>query len=200
MGFGDADGICLPGIFISIFGEAPGDGLGICIGIFISIFCCGDACAFGEADGICMPGMFICIGGDGCGLGVGVFCGELVLGIFMPGMLLIVCFFVVCRLLLVGLRRVLLLFCFAFALGLDMLMPGMFCMSWPRVLARFVNERIKPVPMTAQSPAILVKAPNPNFFIVPPVELLLRTKRRERVHKGTRPRKNQRRFLEEPKF
>ena len=81
---GDDVGICMPGIFISIFGEAPGDGDGI--GIFISIFCCGEAWGLGEAVGICMPGIFICICGDGCAIGVvfdeGTAC---LLGIFIPG-------------------------------------------------------------------------------------------------------------------
>ena len=80
-------------MFISIFGEAPGDGEGI--GMFISIFCCGEALGFGEAVGICMPGIFICICGDGCAVGVvfdeGAFClfGILIPGMVIPGMLAI---------------------------------------------------------------------------------------------------------------
>ncbi len=55
-GFGEAVGICMPGIFICVCGDAAG---GICIpGIFLSI--CGDA--EGDACGICIPGMFISIG------------------------------------------------------------------------------------------------------------------------------------------
>ena len=52
--------------------------------MFISIFCCGDACGFGEALGICMPGIFISIfcgeaDGDELAEGIcipGIFCGE----------------------------------------------------------------------------------------------------------------------------
>ena len=77
----------MPGMFISIFGEALGDGDGI--GMFISIFCCGEDWGFGEAAGICMPGIFICICGDGCANGVvfeeGTVC---LLGIFNPGMVI----------------------------------------------------------------------------------------------------------------
>jgi hypothetical protein len=64
-GFGEAGGICMPGIFICIFpGDAVGDAAGI--GMFISIFGRGEASGFGEAAGICIPGMFICICcGDG---------------------------------------------------------------------------------------------------------------------------------------
>ena len=116
----------MPGIFISVFGEAPGDGDGI--GMFISIFCCGEACGLGDAVGICIPGMFICICGEACGLGDAVFCGIFMPGIFIPGMLLIVCF-LTARRLLVGLRRVLVRVRFALALGFDIFMPGMFCMS-----------------------------------------------------------------------
>jgi len=88
----------MPGIFCI----APGDGLAPGIGIFISIFGCGEACGFGDADGICIPGMFIsifCGDADGDGLVCGIFipgmficCGEglgvgdfLVAGIFIPG-------------------------------------------------------------------------------------------------------------------
>ena len=48
--------------------------------MFISIFCCGEACGFGDAIGICIPGIFISIFfGDADGEG-------LVCGIFIPGM------------------------------------------------------------------------------------------------------------------
>src|ERR1700682_1656414 len=79
-------GMFIPGMFISIFccGDACGfgDADGMFIpGMFISIFCCGDACGFGDAAGICIPGIFISIFccrdvyGDG-----------LVCGMFIPGM------------------------------------------------------------------------------------------------------------------
>ena len=180
-------GICIPGIFISIFccGDACGLGeaAGICIpGIFISIFCCGDACGFGEAAGICIPGIFICIAGDGCAVGVPLLfdegalllAGIFIPGIFIPGILLIVCFFVVCRL-LVGLRRVLVLFRFAFALDFDMFMPGMFCMSCPCELALLDDESIRPVTMTALTPINLTDVAKLNPLINPPVLLLLFT-------------------------
>ena len=77
-GFGEADGICMPGIFICVCGEAEGDACRICIpGMFICI--CGDA--DGEACGICIPGIFICFGeaeGGAC-------------GICMPGMFICIC-------------------------------------------------------------------------------------------------------------
>jgi len=66
-GFGDADGICIPGIFICDGGEAEGVALGM-PGMFISIFC-GDADGDGLVCGILIPGMFICLGE---GLAVGV--------------------------------------------------------------------------------------------------------------------------------
>src|SRR6266849_5974096 len=57
-GFGEAVGICMPGIFICVCGDAEGDACGICIpGIFICF--CGDV--EGVACGICIPGLFICI-------------------------------------------------------------------------------------------------------------------------------------------
>src|SRR2546429_8128683 len=71
-GFGDADGICMPGIFISILcGDAEGDGL-VC-GIFI-------------------PGMFIC--GEGLVVGDVLVAGIFIPGIFIPGILPIWCFVV----------------------------------------------------------------------------------------------------------
>jgi hypothetical protein len=55
-GFGEAVGICIPGIFICVCGDAEGDACGICIpGILICV--CGDG--EGDACGICIPGMFI---------------------------------------------------------------------------------------------------------------------------------------------
>ena len=76
--------------------------------------------------------MFIGIGEgwtDGFVLDEGAVClvGIFIPGIFIPGMLLIVCFFA--DRLLVGFRRVLVFLRFAFALGFDIFMPGMFCIS-----------------------------------------------------------------------
>ena len=70
------------GIFIFWSGErrGPGEAVGICMpGMFICV--CGDA--EGEACGICIPGMFICVCGDAEGEGCGIFMP----GIFIPGML-----------------------------------------------------------------------------------------------------------------
>ena len=89
-------------------------------------------------------------------------------GMFIPGMFAMLCF-------LAGFRFEVLFF-FAAGLPLFIFMPGMFCMSWPCVLVLLVNESIKPVMMTALSPAILVKAPKLDDFIFPPVELLAKTK------------------------
>ena len=59
-GFGEAEGICMPGMFVSVCGDAAGEACGICIpGI-----CCGEDC--GAAD---------CLGADDCA------------GRFIPGML-----------------------------------------------------------------------------------------------------------------
>src|SRR6266496_3562273 len=55
------------------------DGLAEGIGMFISIFCSGEACGFGEAVGICIPGMFICVFGDT----EGEDCGICIPGIFI---------------------------------------------------------------------------------------------------------------------
>jgi hypothetical protein len=138
-------------------------------GMFI---CCGEGFDVGEVlvAGIFIPGMF-CIPGFICERDRLLLRRCLVRwvldifmpGIFIPGMFAILCFLAGFRF-LVGV--------FLFCAGLLLLMPGMFCMSWPCVLALLVNESIKPVMMTAQSPAILVRAPKPNFFIVPPDELL----------------------------
>ena len=69
------------------------------MGIFISIFCCGEACGLGEAFGVCMPGIFISIfWGDDDG-------DVLLCGIFMPGIFI----------------------CWGEALGVgDVLVPGIF--------------------------------------------------------------------------
>ena len=177
-GFGEAAGICMPGMFISIFcGDAEGDG--VLWGIFIPgmFICCGEGLVVGElfVAGIFIPGIFIpgmfCVPGFIVELDRLLLCRCLlrrvldifIPGIFIPGMFAILCF-------LAGLRF--LVGVFLFCAGLLLLMPGMFCMSWPCILALLVNESIKPVMMTAQSPAILVRAPKPNFFIVPPDELL----------------------------
>ena len=58
--FGDADGVCIPGMFICDCGEGEGVAVGICIpGMFISIFC-GDADGDGLVCGTFIPGIFIC--------------------------------------------------------------------------------------------------------------------------------------------
>src|SRR5882762_8733477 len=53
----------MPGIFamLFMFAPAPAEGLVFGIGIFMSIFGCGEACGFGVAGGICIPGIFISI-------------------------------------------------------------------------------------------------------------------------------------------
>src|SRR6266404_5677862 len=59
----------------SMPGIAPiglADGLDDGIGMFMSIFCSGEACGFGDADGICMPGIFICVCGDAEGDACGI--------------------------------------------------------------------------------------------------------------------------------
>jgi len=75
-------------MFISIFcgGEACGFGeaVGICVpGIFISIFC-GDEDGEGLAPGIFIPGMFICCG-EGLDVGAVLVAGMFIPGIFIPG-------------------------------------------------------------------------------------------------------------------
>ena len=112
--------------------------------MFMSIFS-GDAVgAAGLVAGICIPGVWVC--GDALGLaeGMGIFIsifsgdsggfgdGELV-GICIPGMLLMSCLFGGCVLfrtkvlfLLDALRRF--TFAFGFDFGLGLLMPGML---WP---------------------------------------------------------------------
>jgi len=89
-GLGEADGICMPGIFICVCGDVDGEGFGICMpGIFICV--CGDG--DGEAFGICIPGMFISIfWGEPCGA-AGCFGDEALAGKFIPGMLRISVFF-----------------------------------------------------------------------------------------------------------
>jgi hypothetical protein len=83
-------------------------------------------------------------------------------------MLLIVCLFAARRL-LVGLRRALVLFRFAFAFGFDMFMPGMFCMSGPCGLALLGDESINAAMITALKIAIRMKTLKIDDSIVPPV-------------------------------
>ena len=141
-GFGEAVGICMPGMFIWVCGEAEGDAVGICMpGIFIWV--CGEA--EGDAVGIC-PGEGWGAGdcaGDDEGL-AGIFIPSIllmsvlfaglffvgafllrrpglrrgVLGIFIPGMLLMSCFF-----------RATFFFAFDLGFGFDLLIPGMLDIS-----------------------------------------------------------------------
>ena len=147
--------------------------------MFIGI---GDGCA----DGVVLDGVVACL--------LGIF----IPGIFIPGILLILCFFAGARL-LVGLRRLLATFRFAFALGFDPFIPGMFCMSWPCGLALLVDESISPVMMTADKPAIRMKPLKPNHFIAPPEPLVKQSD--ENVHTKAHVRANIRYdFLKETKF
>ena len=142
-------GICMPGIFIWVCGDAEGDACGICMpGIFIWV--CGEA--EGDACGICIPGMFICICGEAEGEACGIFIPGMlpicflfcaagfflrgvdlrirIPGIFIPGILPIWCFlvdffFLVAFLLFRGVA-----FELSFAFGL--LIPGILDMSCPR--------------------------------------------------------------------
>ena len=76
-GVGEAIGIGIPGIFVSIFaGAVAGDGAAI--GIFLSV-CGAEGCVVGEgeATGIGIPGMFICICcGEAPDIGVGERLGD----------------------------------------------------------------------------------------------------------------------------
>src|SRR2546425_4822905 len=111
-GFGEADGICFPGIFISIF--------------------CGDDDGEAVVCGMFMPGMFICWG-EAFGVGDIFVAGIFIPGIFIPGMFCIPGFIVERvrdRLLL---RRCLMRCVLdIFMPGIfipGMFMPGMFAMS-----------------------------------------------------------------------
>src|SRR5712692_6974972 len=130
-GFGEADGICMPGIFICICGGEEG----------------GVADCFGDDKGLAgifIPGMFIWIWGDAEGEGIlSIFGGSAFLrrgrtlrrcipgiaipGMFMPGMLPMSCFFAVCFffpafLFFLGVA-------FVLGLGFALLIPGIFDMS-----------------------------------------------------------------------
>jgi hypothetical protein len=77
----------IPGIFICS-GDDPGDAEGI--GMFISIFCWGDACGFGEDEGIRIPDIFISMFDGavvfGGAVDVVLFCGIVIPGMFcIPG-------------------------------------------------------------------------------------------------------------------
>jgi hypothetical protein len=69
-GFGEAEGVCMPGMFICGCGDDEGEGCGVCTpGMFI----CGCGDDEGEGCGVCTPGMFICfcgvvdfLGGEDC--------------------------------------------------------------------------------------------------------------------------------------
>jgi hypothetical protein len=91
-GFGEAAGICIPGV-ISCDGLAGGDDVGICIPGVISC----DGLAEGDDVGICIPGVISCDGlaeGDDVGICIpGVIsCDGLAegddVGIFIPGIIL----------------------------------------------------------------------------------------------------------------
>src|SRR6184192_2321105 len=110
-GFGEADGICMPGMFIC-WGEAVGVGDGLVPGIFIpGMFCIPGFIVERAGDrllrrrclvrcvldifipGIFIPGMFamLCFFADWFFLRVVLFFCELVLLIFIPGMFFISC-------------------------------------------------------------------------------------------------------------
>jgi hypothetical protein len=126
-GLGEADGICMAGMFICVCGDVEGDACGICMaGMFICV--CGDV--EGVACGICMPGMFICIcDGEDCDGAdfLGADAGLALL--FIPGMLAIPGFLVA----RVFLRGFLFFLGAVFArdFGFCLLIPGMFAiLSW----------------------------------------------------------------------
>jgi hypothetical protein len=138
-GLGEADGVCIPGMFrCSGAGPTAGDGAEDAGGVGICISMCdeGEAVGAGDAPGICMPGMSI-----GIGCGVGVFTGEVdgfaagvalfVAGTFMPGMLVIEFFLTGRRFRAVLLVVLGVVFRLAFGLACGIFIPGMFFMSWP---------------------------------------------------------------------
>jgi hypothetical protein len=88
-------------------------------------------------------------------------------GIFMPDMLLMSCFFEVRLFLVATLLFLTAVFRRTFALGFDMFMPGMFCMSWPCATTRTIDESISPMITTAFNPDIWMKAQKFDLFIVP---------------------------------
>lgn len=109
-------GICIPGIFISMFcGDADGDG-------FVCMF---------------IPGMFICC--EALGFVAVLFIpGMFAIGCFVvDDFLRAVCFFVTFFFLDEDL--------FFFAAGLLLLIPGMLCMSCPCDIPEICNEMISPI-------------------------------------------------------
>ena len=186
-GFGEAVGICIPGMFACVCGDAEGEACGICIpGMFACV--CGDD--EGEACGICIPGMFGCVCGDGCAAGIPVCLGDDELWdfrIFMPcmlipGMLPIRCFFVDRLFLGTALRFLAVALRVDFALGFGIFMPGMFCMSWSWANVLLFHKSIRPETISAPIPVIKIRAPKPNVFMVSPLNFLRSTNACEDAH------------------
>ena len=97
-------------------------------------------------------------------------------GIFIPDMLLISCFFVIRLFLVATLFLLTVVFRLAFALGFDIFIPGIFCMSWPCASTLAVDVSIRPIIMTVLNPESRMKAPTLNLFIVLPLKILAQQK------------------------
>ncbi len=86
------------------------------------------------------------------------------------------CFFVIRLFLVATLLFLAAVFRLTFALGLDIFIPGMFCMSWPWAATLGLDVSIRPMIMTALNPDIRMKARRFNLFMVPPLDLLATAK------------------------
>src|SRR5258705_13900297 len=78
-------------------------------------------------------------------------------GFFIPDLLLISFFFVIRLFLAATLFFLTVVFRLAFALGFDIFIPGIFCMSWPCASALAVDVSIRPIIMAALDPYIRMK-------------------------------------------
>ena len=96
---------------------------------------------------------------------------------FIPAMLPMSWFFVIRLFLVVTLFFLMVVFRLTFALGFDIFIPGMFCMSWPCATTTLgLDVSIRPIIMTALNPDGCMKAPAFNLFMVPPLNLLATAK------------------------
>jgi hypothetical protein len=176
----------MPGIFICVCGDTEGVACGVCIpGMFICI-CCGEGCdstdCLGDDNcaGMFIPGLF-----SSCFWLTEFFCaGAFFLvdapfrrcipdisipGLFIPDIFPISCFLAIRLFLVATLFFLTLVFRLALAFDFGIFIPGMFCMSCPRATTLGPDASIRTVTMIAHNPAIRMKAPTFNLFMIPPL-------------------------------
>ena len=82
------------------------------------------------------------------------------------------------------------LFRLAFALGFDIFIPGIFCMSWPCALTLPVDVGISAMIINTLNPNRRMTTPTFSLFMVPPLIVFAINEKqdalRKRAHVGTR--------------